>query len=459
MHDRHRELIATCEPRTLNVASPFVAARPSSPNSPRRWAPLYRSRGIHLPRRPHVDTLRQRPDRYADTSGTNRIAVSQWIRYIRLMKRRLLLSLCSVLGLCLPAFSQDTIKIGEFGSRTGDNASFGISQDEGVQMAVEEINNSGGILGKKIELTVEDNQTKQGQTTTIVRKLISQDHVVALIGEVASSKTLEAAPVAQENKIPLIATAATNPKVTQVGDYIFRVCFIDDFQAVVIARFVLEKLHKTKVAFMTDVKQDYSVGLTQFAKDYFQKNGGQIVKEQSYSSGDKDFRAQLTDIKSANPDVIIITGYYPEVSLIVREARQLGIKAAFAGGDGWDGASLIPVGGKAIEGAYFSNHFSTEDKSPLVQDFVKKYKQKYNAVPDAFAALGYDAAKLLADAITRAGSTDSDKLREAIQSTQNFPGVSGKITIGQDRNAQKSAVIITIKDGAYKYAETIEPKS
>jgi branched-chain amino acid transport system substrate-binding protein len=395
-----------------------------------------------------------------DTRFTNHVAVCPTIRYIRLMKRRLFLSLCSFLGLCLPAFSQDTIKIGEFGSLTGDNASFGTSQNEGVQMAVEEINNAGGVLGKKIDLTVEDNQTKQGQTTTIVRKLISQDHVVALVGEVASSKTLEAAPIAQEAKIPLIATAATNPKVTQVGDYIFRVCFIDDFQAVVIARFVLENLHKTKVAFMTDVKQDYSVGLTQFAKDYLLKNGGQVVKQQSYSSGDKDFRAQLTDIKSADPDVIIITGYYPEASLIVRQGRQLGIKAVFAGGDGWDGSSLIPVGGKAIEGAYFSNHFSTEDKSPAVQEFVTKYKKKYNnKTPDAFAALGYDAVNLLADAIKRAGGTDSEKLRDAIADTKDFPGVTGKITINPERNANKSAVIITIKDGALHYFETIEPKA
>jgi branched-chain amino acid transport system substrate-binding protein len=374
-------------------------------------------------------------------------------------KSWLLLCPCLLLGLCVPAFSQDTIKIGEFGSLTGDNASYGVSQNQGIQMAVEEINNSGGVLGKKIDLTVEDNQTKQGQTTTIVRKLISQDHVVALLGEVASSKTLEAAPVAQEAKIPLIATGATNPKVTQVGDDVFRVCFIDDFQAVVIARFVLEKLHKTKVAFMTDVKQDYSVGLTQFARDYLQKNGGQVVKEQSYSSGDKDFRAQLTDIKSANPDVILVTGYYPEVSLIIREARQLGIKAAFAGGDGWDGASLIPVGGKAIEGSYFSNHFSTEDKSPAVQQFVEKYKKKYNTLPDAFAALGYDSVNLLADAIKRAGSTDSEKLRDAIAGTKDFPGVTGKITINPERNADKSAVIITIKNGALHYFETIEPKS
>jgi len=376
-----------------------------------------------------------------------------------LNKSWLLSCSCLLLGLCVPAFSQDTIKIGEFGSLTGDNASYGVSQNQGIQMAVEEINNSGGVLGKKLDLTVEDNQTKQGQTTTIVRKLISQDHVVALLGEVASSKTLEAAPVAQEAKIPLIATGATNPKVTQVGDYVFRVCFIDDFQAVVIARFVLEKLHKTKVAFMSDVKQDYSVGLTHFAKDYLEKNGGQVVKEQSYSSGDKDFRAQLTDIKSANPDVILITGYYPEASLIIREARQLGIKAAFAGGDGWDGASLIPVGGKAIEGSYFSNHFSTEDKSAAVQQFVEKYKKKYNKLPDAFAALGYDSVNLLADAIKRAGSTDPEKVRDAIAGTKDFPAVTGKITINPERNANKSAVIITIKNGALHYFETIEPKS
>jgi len=375
------------------------------------------------------------------------------------MKRLYFLTFCLALSLAGSLIAQETIKIGEFGSLSGDNASFGISQNNGVQMAVEEINAAGGVLGKKIELTVEDNMTKQGETTTITRKLISQDHVVAIIGEVASSKTLEAAPIAQAAKIPLIATAATNPRVTQTGDYVFRVCFTDDFQAVVIARFVLEKLKEKNIAFMTDVKQDYSVGLTNIAKEYLSKNGGNVVKEQSYSSGDKDFRAQLTDLKSANPDVIIITGYYPEASLIAKQARQFGIKATLVGGDGWDGSSLIPVGGKAIEGAYFSNHFSTEDKSPLVQDFVKKYKAKYNAVPDAFAALGYDATKLLADAIKRAGSTDPDKLRAAIQDTEGFAGVSGKITIGKDRNAVKSAVILTIKDGALKYAETIEPKS
>jgi branched-chain amino acid transport system substrate-binding protein len=296
-----------------------------------------------------------------------------------MIKRLFVLIFGALLAIAGSAFSQDTIKIGEFGSLTGDNASFGTSQNNGVQMALEEINASGGVLGKKIDLTVEDNETKQGETTTIVRKLISQDHVVAIIGEVASSKSLEAAPICQASKIPQIATAATNPRVTQTGDYIFRVCFTDDFQAVVIARFVLEKLKLNKIAFMTDVKQDYSVGLTNIAKDYLIKNGATIVKEQSYSSGDKDFRAQLTDLKAAAPEVIIITGYYPEAALIAKQARQFGIRATLVGGDGWDGSSLIPVGGKAIEGAYFSNHFSVEDTSPIVQTFVQKYKQKYRA--------------------------------------------------------------------------------
>src|SRR6266478_4300956 len=331
------------------------------------------------------------------------------------MKRLLFLLFWASLGAGSAVLAQDTIKIGEFGSLTGGNASFGISQNNGVQMALEEVNNSGGVLGKKIELTLEDNQTKQGQTTTIVKKLISEDHVVALIGEVASSKTLEAAPIAQSSKIPLIATAATNPAVTQTGDYVFRVCFTDDFQAVVIARFVLETLQKKKVAFMTDVKQDYSVGLTKIAKEYLEKNGGEIVKEQSYSSDDKDFRAQLTAIKAANPDVIIITGYY-------------------------------------------SDHFAVSDTSPLVQNFVAAYKKKYNTAPDAFAALGYDAFKLLVDAIKRAGGTDPEKLRDAIASTKDFPGVSGKITINPERNATKSAVILTIKNGAFDYFKTIEPK-
>ena len=283
--------------------------------------------------------------------------------------------------------------------------------------------------------------------------------MAAVVGEPSSSKTLEAAPIAQAAKVPLIATGATNPKVTQTGDYVFRVCFIDDFQGEVIARIVLEKLKKTKVAFLTDVKQDYSVGLTKFAGDYLTQHGGTIVKKQSYSSGDKDFRAQLTDIKSANPDVIIITGYYPEAALIAKEARQFGIKSIFVGGDGWDDPALISIGGKAVEDSYYSNHFSADAKTPIVQAFVQKYEEKYGRDPTVDAALGYDAFKLLVDAIKRAGGTDPEKLRQAIADTKGFEGVSGKITIGPDRNAVKPALILQVKDGTLKFVGLIEPKT
>jgi branched-chain amino acid transport system substrate-binding protein len=290
-----------------------------------------------------------------------------------------------------------------------------------------------------------------------VRELISQDHVVGIIGEVASSKTLEGAPIAQSAKIPQIATVATNPRVIQAGEYIFSVCANDDFQAVMIARFVLEKLQMQRIAFMTDVKQDYSIGLTNIAKDYLAKNGGTIVKEQSYSSGEKDFGAQLKDLKAGVPDVIIITGYYAEAALIAKQARQLGIKAVLVGGDGWDGDSLIAVGGKALEGSYFCNHFSSENPLPAVQMFVQKYKTKYGSAPGAFAALGYDATKLLASAIKKAGAPDPVRIRDAITMTKDFQGVSGKITIDLERKAIKSMVILTIKDGELRYALTIEP--
>jgi branched-chain amino acid transport system substrate-binding protein len=373
------------------------------------------------------------------------------------MKRLLILSIWAFSGLA--AFGQDEIKLGAYGSLTGDNASFGTTEINGIRMAVDEINKQGGVLGKKVQLFVEDNETKQGETTTIVRKLIGQDHVIGIIGEVASSKALEAAPIAQESKIPLITTGATNPKITQIGDYIFRDHYTDDFQAVVIARFIQEQLKAKKVAFLTDLKQDYSVGVTKIAEAYLKKQGVDIVKEQSYSSGDKDFRAQLTDVKLSNPEVIAVTGYYPEAALICKQARQLGIKAIFVGGDGWDGDSLVPVGGKAVEGTYFADHFAAGNPDPGVQAFVKNYQQIYHVPPNAFAALGYDAVNLFFDAAKRVGSTDPAKVRNALAVTKNFPGVTGKITINAQRNATKASYIITVKGGVFQYYSTVEPQS
>lgn len=352
--------------------------------------------------------------------------------------------------------AQDTIKVGEFASLTGGSASFGQSSHKGTALAIDEINSTGGVLGKKLKLLTEDDQSQAGQPATIVRKFISNDHVVAVLGEVASSKSLEAAPICQENHIPMISPASTNPKVTEVGDYVFRVCFIDPFQGTVMAKFALSKNWK-KIALLTDVKQDYSVGLAQFFKENLTKSGGQIVKEQSYSTGDKDFKAQLTSIKAAKPEAIFIPGYYAEVALIARQARAIGLKVPLLGGDGWIGESLLKVAGSSLDGSFLSCHFSADDKSPAIQGFVKKFKAKYGETPDDMAALGYDSAMILADAMKRAGTTDGPKLRDAIAATKSFNGITGTITLDEKRNARKPAVILAIQNGGYKFQEKVQP--
>lgn len=348
------------------------------------------------------------------------------------------------------------IPVGEFASLTGATASFGQSSHKGTQMAVDELNEAGGVLGKKLRLITEDDQSRPGEAATVVRKMISRDRIIALLGEVASSRSLEAAPICQQAGIPMISPASTNPKVTEVGDQIFRVCFIDPFQGTVLSKFALSKGWK-KVAILTDVKQDYSVGLSQFFKSHIVENGGEVVSEQSYSSGDKDFKAQLTAIKGTQPDAILASGYYTEAGLIALQARELQITVPLLGGDGWDSPSLVEVGGKAIEGSFFSNHFSVEDPSPLIQEFLKKYRAKYNAEPDAMAALGYDSAMILADALKRAGTTEGAKLKEAIAQTKGFVAVTGKITLNAARNADKSAVMLVVKDGQFRYVETVAP--
>jgi len=379
------------------------------------------------------------------------------------MRRVLSLSIAALLALGAGACKKNSapadesqIVIGEFASLTGATASFGQSAHKGVQMAVDETNEAGGVLGKKIKLVTEDDQSKAGEAATVVRRMISRDKPVAIIGEVASSRSLEAAPICQTNKIPMISPASTNPKVTETGDYIFRVCFIDPFQGAVLSKFLLGKGIKN-AAILTDVKQDYAVGLTEFFKAHYTANGGSITSEQSYSSGDKDFKAQLTSIRGSNPSAILVAGYYNEAGLIASQARELGIQVPLLGGDGWDSPSLVEVAGEAMEGNYFSNHFSTEDTSPAVQNFLSRFQQKYSETPDAMAALGYDATMLLFDAMRRAGTTDSPALRDAIASTQNFAAVTGNITLDSQRNATKPAVILQIKDGKFRFVETIAP--
>jgi branched-chain amino acid transport system substrate-binding protein len=347
------------------------------------------------------------------------------------------------------------IVIGEFASLTGQTATFGQSVHGGTTLAIDEINAAGGVLGKQIKLLTEDDQSKAEDATAAVQKLINRNNVVALLGEVASSRSRAGGPIAQQAKIPMISPASTNEEVTKIGDYIFRICFIDPFQGEAMANFAMKTLHAKRAAILLDTKQDYSIGLANSFRETLRKNGGEEASEQAYSSGDKDFRAALTSIRASNPEVIFIPGYYSEVSLIVRQARELGITVPLLGGDGWDSPELTKGAEKQFNGTYFSNHFSTEDPDPAVQDFLKKYRDKYHADPDAMGALGYDAARILADAIKRAGGTDSKKLRDAIASTKDFAGVTGSITVDANRNASKPLTILQIVDGKYHFAQRI----
>jgi branched-chain amino acid transport system substrate-binding protein len=350
------------------------------------------------------------------------------------------------------------IKIGEFASLTGSEATFGQMSHHGTELAINEINAAGGVLGRKLELHTEDDQSKQGESKTIAKKLISRDGVVALLGEVASGRSLEAAPVCQESHIPQISPSSTNPKVTEIGDYIFRVCFTDPQQGKVLAQFALNTLKAHRVAVLTDAASPYSVGLATYFKDAFTGAGGEVTGEAKYSGGDKDFSAQLTAIKAQNPDALFVPGYYTEVGLIARQAHDLGIKAPLFGGDGWESSELVNIGGPAVEGDYFSTHFSPEEKTPSVEKFVHDFEAKYGEAPDGMAALGYDSAMLLADAIKRASSTDGPKIRDALAATKDFPGMAGNITIDAQRNATKPLVILQIKDGKFHLAQKIAPQ-
>ena len=369
-----------------------------------------------------------------------------------------LLSSVFSLTSCKQGGGGDVIRVGEFASMTGKEATFGQSSHEGTLLAIEEINAAGGVLGKKLELITEDTQSKAGEPATVVNKLISRDGAVAILGEVASSRSLEAAPICQQNKIPMISPSSTNPKVTETGDFIFRVCFIDPFQGTVMANFASQNLKLKKVAIFTDAKSDYSKGLGRFFKEQFTKNGGQIAAELDYNGGDKDFKAQLTAIKSANPDGVFVPGYYTDAALICIQAKQLGLNVPLFGGDGWESEKLTEIGKDAVEGNYFSTHYHPDVGSETSQKFVANYKKRFNGkTPDALAACGYDSAAVLADAIKRAGTTDGQKLRDAIGATKDFEGVTGKITINDKRDATKSAVILQIKNGKYQYLATVNP--
>jgi len=349
------------------------------------------------------------------------------------------------------------IEIGFFGALTGPQATFALSGKNGARLAVDQINRAGGVLGKKLDLLIEDDHNEPSEAASAVSKLITRDHVVALIGENASSRSLAAAPIAQNYQVPMVSPSSTNVEVTKKGDYVFRVCFIDSYQGKALATFARQALRAETAALLVDAKSDYSVGLAQAFRNAFTALGGRVVDELKYSEGDSDFSAQLTALRSSRPQAIVIPGYYTDAGLIARQARSLGIEAALLGADGWDSPKLAEIGGVAVEGAYFSNHYSADDPSTQVRTFVADYRRIYGVDPDSIAALSYDAARLVADAMRRAGSTEGKRVRDALAATADFPGVTGRITMDADRNPVKPAVILKIEGGKFRYTATVPP--
>lgn len=355
------------------------------------------------------------------------------------------------------AFAADKIKIGAVLPMTGSIATFGESTANGIKMAFDEVNKAGGVRKKQLELVIVDSKGESAESANAINRVISAERVTAIIGDVASSCTLAGAPIAQASGIPMITSTSTNVKVTQTGDYIFRACFIDDFQGEVMANFASKNLKATKVAMFTAISSDYSKGLSSFFKARFTKLGGKIVAEESYSEGDQDFSAQLTKIKAAKPDAIYVPGYYTEVASIARQASQLGLHVPLLGGDGFDSTKLYEIGGDAIVGSYFSNHYS-EEMSAKAKKFLADYKARYGKAPDALAALGYDAALIMANAVKKAKNESGAAIKDALAKT-NLEVVTGKIKFDSNRNPIKSAVVLKVEKGPgnYKYVATIKP--
>lgn len=355
------------------------------------------------------------------------------------------------------AAAADPIPVGVYAALTGGTAEFGTATRDGSRLAADEINARGGVLGRPIRLVIEDDQGRPEEAAAVVTKLITRDGVVAVIGENASSRSLAAAPICQANRVPMISPSSTNPEVTRKGDYIFRVCFIDPYQGDAIAAFVRDNLKLSRVAVLRDVKNDYSVGLAQFFTEAFTRRGGRVVATHSYAEGDSDFRAQLTAIRRVGPQAIFIPGYYTEVGQIAIQARDLGVKIPLIGGDGWDSPKLLEIGGEAMNGCYFADHYFLGEERPEVVNFVQKFRSRYGVDPNAVHVLSYDAVNLLADAIERAQSVDSTSIRDAIAATRDFKGVSGPISFGPDRNPIKPVAMIAIADGKFGLAGWITP--
>lgn len=367
------------------------------------------------------------------------------------------------------AAEKGPIVVGHYGSMTGKEATFGQSTDEGIRLALKEINAVGGIDGRMIEVKTYDTKGESKEAGLAVTRFITDDKVTAVIGEVASSLSLAGGAVAQQYGVPMITPSSTNPRVTAGRDMVSRVCFIDPFQGFVVAKFARENLKFDKVAILYDQAQAYSKGLRDEFRKHFTAMGGTIVADQAYTGGDLDFSAQLTTIKAAGPQAIFLPGYYNEAGNVAIQARKLGIgkEVPLLGGDGWDSEQLGKIGGDAIEGSYYSNHYAPDQEGAMVQGFVKRYQTEFSGkTPDGLAALGYDAMMVLADAMKRnlkeTGDLKGKDLAKAIAATKDFKGVTGTITMDDRRDAVKPAVMVQMRkqeNGSYapRYVATVEP--
>jgi len=345
------------------------------------------------------------------------------------------------------------IKIGINYELSGDNATYGQSSVEGIEMAAEEINAAGGINGKKIVFVKYDNKSEPAEATTLATRLMTQDRVIAVLGPATSGAFKATIPVATQNKIPVASGSATADDVTVdssgVKEYAFRICFSDSYQGTAMAKFALEDLSAKKAVIIMDSASDYSKGLAENFTKTFEEGGGAIVAKEAYVAKDKDFNAILTKIKGQEFDVIFIPGYYNEAGLIIKQARSLGIDVPILGADGFDSPVLLELAGaEALNNVYFSNHYSSLDQDPRVLQFIEDFKKKYNKDPDAFNALGYDLMKFVADAISRAEKLDGESVKNALAATTDFDGVTGSFRIDENHNAIKDVVVIELKDGA-----------
>ena len=360
--------------------------------------------------------------------------------------------------------SEKDIKIGLLNEMTGGNATIGTAAANGAKMAIKEINAKGGVLGKQLKAVSADNKSEPAEAANAMTKLLMQDNVVAVTGTFSSSNAIAAASVAESAKKPYLIAGATNPKVTvdpktqKVKKYIYRVCFIDPFQGTVAANFASNNLKAKKAAMLIDNSSDYSKGLGEFFQAAFVKAGGTVVANEAYLQKDTDFKATLTKIKAQGADVLFVPGYYEEVGKIVKQAREMGLTMPIVGADGWDSPKLAEIAGeKALNNTFFTNHYSVDDPTEAGKAFVANYTKEFGQKPEALAVLGYDAVYVLADAIKRANSTDADKIIAALSDTKNFKAVSGITTINASHDADKSAVIIEMKDGKQILNTSIKP--